>query len=342
MSKQANPAVIGGFVLGAIVLVVIGLIVFGSGAWLRERIEMVTYFPGSVQGLDVGAQVQFQGVPVGQVTAISLDYLPGRESFRIPVRYEIWPKNVRVLGDGGDADPRDVLQRLVDEKGLRARLESISFVTGQYLVALSLNPELPKRPYAAEPSGPIRVPAMPATRDRIEQMLTNLDLDKLVDTVTNTLAAIERIVESGDVASAIQNLDATLREAKGLLATLDDNLEPLAGRADQALADYAQLARTLEARIDGVADSLESAAGEVARLARNLDGRIEPIATAATDALGEAGAAMRSVQTLVGQGSAARYQLERMLTEAGGAARALRELADYLQRHPEALIKGKR
>ena len=82
-------------ILIGLALVVVGLIVFGSGAWLRERIEMVTYFPGSVQGLDVGAQVQFQGVPVGQVTGISLDYLPSRESFRIPVQYEIWPNNVR-------------------------------------------------------------------------------------------------------------------------------------------------------------------------------------------------------------------------------------------------------
>ena len=228
MSKQANPTVIGGFVLGALVLVIIGILVFGSGAWLRERIQMVTYFPGSVQGLTVGAQVLFQGVPIGQVTDIGLDFLPERDSFRIPVHYEIYPKQVHVLSREGETDAREVLARLVDEKGLRARLESVSFVTGQYLVALSLNPNLPPRPFAPVEEGPIRVPAMPATRDRIEQMLTNLDLDKLVDTVTNTLAAIEQIVESGDVTSVIQNLDATLREAKGLLATLDDNLAPVA------------------------------------------------------------------------------------------------------------------
>ena len=342
MSKQANPAAIGGFVLGAIVLTVIGLIAFGSGAWFRERIRMVTYFPGSVQGLDVGAQVQFQGVPVGQVTAIDVDYLPQRDSFRIPVYYEIWPKNVHVLGREGKADAREVLQRLVDEKGLRARLESVSFVTGQYLVALSLNPNLPPRPFAPVEEGPIRVPAMPATRDRIEQMLTNLDLDKLVDTVTNTLAAIEQIVESGDVTSAIQNLDATLREAKGLLATLDDNLAPVAERADKTLADYAALARTLNARIDGLADSIESAADGVAGLTRNVDAQVAPLSAAAGDALDEAGAAMRAIRTLTGEGSTTRVQLERMLSEATQTATSLRHLADYLERHPEALLKGKR
>jgi paraquat-inducible protein B len=342
VSQQANPAVIGGFVLGAIALIVVGLIVFGSGAWLRERIEMVTYFPGSVQGLDVGAQVQFQGVPVGQVTVISLDYLPSRESFRIPVQYEIWPKNVRVLGGSGEAEPREVLQRLVDEKGLRARLESVSIVTGQYLVSLSLNPDLPTRPYPAAPGGPIRVPAMPATRDRVEQMLMNLNLNDLVDTAADTLDAIEHLVRSNDVASAIENLDATLEEAKTLLASFDDNLGPLAERADRTLADYSRLAQTLNGRIDGLADSLESAGDEVARLARDLNARVGPLATAATDAMNEAGAAMQSVRTLTGEGSATRYQLERLLSEATHAARALRTLADYLERHPESLIQGKR
>ena len=34
-------------------------------------------------------------------------------------------------------------------------------------------------------------------------------------------------------------------------------------------------------------------------------------------------------------------QLGSMLQEMGGAARAMRVLADYLERHPEALIRGK-
>ena len=53
---------------------------------------MVTYFPGSVQGLAVGAQVQFQGVEIGQVTGIRVNYVPGENGFRIPVAYDIWPE----------------------------------------------------------------------------------------------------------------------------------------------------------------------------------------------------------------------------------------------------------
>lgn len=342
MSKQANPTVIGGFVLGAVALVVIAVLVFSSGTWLRERIEMITYFPSSVQGLYVGAQVQFQGVPIGQVTGIGVDYLPERESFRIPVHYEIWPKDVRVLGSIGEADTREVLQRLVDEKGLRARLESVSFVTGQYLVALSLNPELPERPYPADPTGPIRVPAMPATRDRVEEMVLNLHLERLVNTATDTLAALEQIVASGDTASAIQHLNATLAEAKNLLENLNATLVPVAERFDRTLAQYGSLAETLEGRIDGLADRLEAASAALVRLADSVDAEVGPLTEAATGAIEEAGAAMRSVRTLTGEDSPTRYQLERLLTEAARAARSAGNLADYLERHPEALLQGKR
>jgi paraquat-inducible protein B len=342
MSKQANPTVIGGFVLGALALVVITILALSSGALLRERIEMVTFFPGSVQGLNVGAQVQFQGVPIGQVTNIGVDYLPDRNSFRIPVDYEIWPQNVHVIGGTGESDVRDVLQRLIDEKGLRARLESVSVVTGQYLVALSMNPHLPKRSYATTPGGPIRVPAIAATRDRVEEMLENLDLDALVKNGSDTLVAIKELVESGTLRDAIENLNGTLVEARTLLANLDAEFVPLGKSAQQMLSDVGNLATTLQDRVGSLADHLDQATRDLSDLTRNIDRRIEPLTDAATAALTDTSHAMRAVASLTSDGSSTRHELDRLLSEASRAARSLRTLTDYLERHPEALIQGKR
>jgi paraquat-inducible protein B len=66
------------------------------------------------------------------------------------------------------------------------------------------------------------------------------------------------------------------------------------------------------------------------------------VATAATAALDEARAAMRAVASLAGEGSSTRYELSQLLTEATRAAQSLRNFADYLERHPEALLQGKR
>jgi len=342
MSKQANPTVIGGFVLGALALVVIAILALSSGALLRERIQMVTFFPGSVQGLNVGAQVQFQGVPIGQVTNIGVDYLPDRDSFRIPVGYDIWPQNVHVIGGTDEASVRDVLQRLIDEKGLRARLESVSVVTGQYLVALSMNPHLPKRSYVATPGGPIRVPAIAATRDRVEEMLGNFDLDALVSNASDTLVAIKELVESGTLRDAIENLNGTLLEARTLLANLDAEFVPLGKSAQQTLSDVGNLSKTLQGRIGPLADRIDQATRDLSDLTSNINSRIEPLTDAATATLNDTSHAMRAVASMTADGSSTRHELDRLLSEASRAARSLRTLTEYLERHPEALLKGKR
>ena len=65
MSKQASPAAIGGFVVGAVALVIAGVLIFGSGKFFTHTTPAVMYFEGNVQGLQVGAALKFRGVPIG-------------------------------------------------------------------------------------------------------------------------------------------------------------------------------------------------------------------------------------------------------------------------------------
>jgi paraquat-inducible protein B len=342
MSREANPTIIGGFVLGAVALVVIGILVFSSGSWMRERLYLVTYFPGSVQGLSVGAQVQFQGVPIGQVVEIGLDYLAERDSFRIPVRYEVWPKTIHVLGNLDNTEPSELLQRLVDERGLRAQLESVSFVTGQYLVTLSLNPNLPRREEPPGPHGTIRVPAIAATRDRVQEMLENLHLDELVDTATATLDAINKLVAANETRSALDNLDQALAGIASFVETMDQQIRPLSERASATLTEYQQLAETLRHGAEPLLQELSQATRKITDVAAQVEAQIDPVASSAQAALDEAAMAMRSINQITGEGSPTRYELDQLLATATRAASSIRSLADYLERHPEALLQGKR
>jgi primosomal protein N' len=70
MGKKANPTIIGLFVVGAIALAIVGVIVFGSGRFFKHTEAFVMFFPGSVNGLSVGAQVKFKGVDVGSVLVV--------------------------------------------------------------------------------------------------------------------------------------------------------------------------------------------------------------------------------------------------------------------------------
>ncbi|NEX17409.1 MAG: mammalian cell entry protein [Halochromatium sp.] len=342
MSREANPTIIGGFVLGAVALVVIGILVFSSGAWLRERIYLVTYFPGSVQGLSVGAQVQFQGVPIGQVVEIGLDYIADRDSFRIPVRYEVWPNTIHVLGDLEGTEPSELLQRLVDERGLRAQLESVSFVTGQYLVSLSLNPSLPSRNYPPNPDGTVRVPAIAATRDRVQEMLENLHLDELVDAATQALEAINSLLSAEETHSALNNMDQALAGIAALAEKVDREIAPLSQHASATLNEYEQLAETLRRQVGPLLRELSQTTQAITAVATRVEAKIDPLASATQTALDEAAAAMRGISQLTSEGSSTRYELDQLLATATRAASSIRSLADYLERHPEALLQGKR
>lgn len=342
MSREANPAIIGGFVLGAVALVVIGILVFSSGTWLRERLYLVTYFPGSVQGLSVGAEVQFQGVPIGQVVDIGLDYIADDDSFRIPVRYEIWPNSIHVMGDLEGTEPSELLRRLVEERGLRAQLESVSFVTGQYLVTLSLNPDLPKPDELPSFDETIRVPAIAATRDQVQQMLENLRLDELVDTAHETLVAINSLVSANETRAVLHSLDQALASIASLSETIDQHIVPLSERANTTLGEYQQLAATLRAEAAPALRELTDAGQALNALAGRMESQVDPIIGATQRALEEAAQAMRSLSQLTAEGASTRYELDQLLTSATRAARSIRSLADYLERHPEALLQGKR
>ena len=65
-----------------------------------------------------------------------------------------------------------------------------------------------------------------------------------------------------------------------------------------------------------------------------LDQQLGPLLTRADSTLA-------SANSLVGQDSQLRYDVGDLMKELTGAARSIRVFADYLQRHPEALLRGK-
>ena len=339
MSKQANPVMIGGFVLGALALLVTAILVFSGGALLQTKEKLVSFFPGTVSGLSVGARVEFQGVQVGKVTGIALEYHTEDGRFIVPVTYEIWPESTKIVGP----DVREIdegYRLLVEQMGLRAKLESVSLVTGQYMIALSLQPNTPINRVGADKEI-VEIPTIEADRDLFANTLREIDINGLIKSVTGALDAIEKLASGEQTEAIMTNTAETLIELRRLIADIDARVISLMENLNGTLADYSQLARTTGTRVESLADSLESTSAEIQRLAGNLGQQTGRMSQSASDALDEAGKAMSSFDELLGSDSQARYDLELMLKEAAGASRSLRILADYLQQNPDALIRGK-
>ena len=90
MSKPANTYVIGAFTVGALILLITGIIFFGGNKMLVKDVDrFVIFFDSSLNGLDIGAAVKLQGVKIGTVTEILLEVDSEKKKIYKPVVVEI-------------------------------------------------------------------------------------------------------------------------------------------------------------------------------------------------------------------------------------------------------------
>jgi len=338
MSSKANPMVIGGFVLGALTLAVIAILVFSTGTLFRPADRMVSYFPGTVQGLRVGASVAYGGVQVGQVTAIKLNFFGDEHRTEVAVYYELWPDTLRVVEGALEQNRAAAYKTAIQNVGLRAQLTSTSLVTGQYLVSLIDAPDTPANfMHEKWDVDRIEIPTIPATRDRLADMLKGLDLDKLVTAAIDALDGIKTLATDPQMKALAGNANQLLGKTQKLI----EDADPLLKQVDGTLADYSVLAKDLGTRVDELAGRLEVTLADVSKLSANLNTQVEPLSQSARNALGSANKAFRSISDMTDTESPTRYDLDLLLKEGAGAARSLRILAEYLQQNPDALIKGR-
>src|SRR4030095_15830462 len=165
MGSKINPTTIGAFVVGAIVLVIAGVLLFGGGKFFQEKRPYVMFFDSSVEGLNVGAPVIFRGVQVGQVTDIAA--LADHKAFTLVIRVqgESGPGAIKVIG-GPLPDPRQAVEGLI-QKGARASLRMQSFVTGVLYVAFDFHPDTPIRRLGLDPAYP-ELPTIPSDLDQLK------------------------------------------------------------------------------------------------------------------------------------------------------------------------------
>ena len=97
-----------------------------------RHVKGLAYFQGSVSGLAAGAPVTFQGLRVGQVTSVELEYDPASDMIRAPVRFEVQPERIADIQPFEKHGPLENARMLV-ARGLRAQLQSASLLTGRPL-----------------------------------------------------------------------------------------------------------------------------------------------------------------------------------------------------------------
>lgn len=326
MSMKASKTAIGIFVVGALGLVVLGILAIGSGRFLRERPTYVMFFSGSVNGLRVGAPVLFRGVPVGTVTEIRMRVNPKDLSVLIPVYVEMG--DAKIQTQGPETLPRDVKaqQKMTSQmirQGLRARLEMQSVVTGLLQVSLDFYPDTTPKVIGADQRY-VEIPTIPSPLQMLAEKVESIPLDEILDRVNLTVDGIQKLVNSPQM----QGMAGSIRLAA-------DDARTLIGRIDS--------------QVDPVAKSLSSTAGRLDQLAATLDREIPPLTSSLKNTSDQAGIALQKVGTTFTQvqeitdgDSSVMLRLTKALEELELAARSIRELSDFIEENPQALLFGRK
>jgi paraquat-inducible protein B len=323
MSRKANPAVVGMFVIGAIVLLTLAILIFGSGQFLVDKPIYVTSFKGSVKGLRIGAPVTFRGVKVGEVVEILLRIERTDMEVTIPVYFELIPASISVIKDGlmektekpTQMEARKGIYTMISEQGLRAQLQSQSMVTGQLQIELDFHPDTEPVLTGIDPDTP-EIPSIQSGLQKLFEEMEEIPLAEIARNVSDALSGIEEIVNSDDTRDTLKSLRASADHLEALLGVLNKELPSMSSEFNQSLGEFNSFVTTLNEKIGPLsAEALETLEGANSTM-KNLDD-----ATRGASGLG--------------------VDMRQTLRELKSAAQAFKLLVEQLETRPESLLKGK-
>ncbi len=249
------------------------------------KLSFVTYFESSVRGLSRGAPVEFFGIQVGTVSNVALELNPATGDARVRVQLEVQPERIMDQDAAKADDALEGTRRLV-QRGMRAQLQTASYLTGQRVVALD---------FVANP----RPADVVVEGDSIVLPSQGGGLDNILVAVNDIAGKLDRL----PLDQIGQNLNGALRSASGAMASVQDLMK----KADAGLTP------TLR--------------------------RLPEITAGLQETVARAGRTVGSIETSYGNNSQFQRELERAMTQVGDTARSIRLLADFLDRHPEALVR---
>jgi paraquat-inducible protein B len=332
MSKQANPTIIGAFVVGAAALLAVGAALFGGSELFKERYAFVAFFEEQTKGLKIGSNVVANGVRVGYVSEVAL--LIDEDTYQTLTRVtlEILPDAYVPVRSGRPiADDEERMlgyQELVDEAGLRAQLEIESIITGQLLVKLERRPDTSPVMRGVDSDYP-EIPTIPSDIQEIIARIENwamdlresVDVGELTTNLNGALKGIADLASSEDLHNSLDALNRLLNQIQ---------TRSLTTNANYTLADIGIAAESISQILERTDASITDISGDLQLILDSLDSTLHD----ATTALELANRQLRG-------DSEQAYQVQTTFREVERAAKAMRDFFDALERNPEAFLKGR-
>jgi paraquat-inducible protein B len=322
MASRNDYAVIGSFVLGAIVLLVTALLLFGSGVLLQDKARFIIHFQDAMKGLNTGAPVRYRGVAIGQVRSVVVHVTPDQWRSYNSVIIEI---NGRTLHLGETTKSLEKTMPELIQKGLRAQTRLDSLITASSYIEIVIREDTPiTMRDDDDDQGLLEIPAIPSEMDRLDRALASINYDEMIIKVRSILDGLSATFSSNGLAQALTTLPATLAGAHGMATGITAQIDTTAGTLRSVAHEYSALAQTTLVVVAALSPATRGALADVSGAAQQIS------------------SAAATVERLLAEDSPQRAQLDATIRDLMASARELRDLLDYIDRHPEALLRGRR
>ncbi len=344
MSQENNaPYFIGLFVVGALLLLLIGLLFISDSSFGKKNYRYVVYFDESLNGLTIGAPVKLKGVQIGKVTDIQVQVDNQKHQIVTPVFIEVMPDKI-VHTTGYDNYMKNIQDLIA--KGLRVQLQLTSLVTGQLYLEAKMMPNTPIR-LSGIKNDVLEIPTVPSIQQNVSGILGKLEkipMDEIIAELVEVVHSIKLLSAAPETKQSLLDLAETLNATHRMM----DNLNQI---APSTLKDIGKTARTADRLLGRVDLDIETILKQVKTdlttadkslvLLNDTIGKLNSNLTKNPELGKNLNGLLSNAEQILDPNSQTLQNLNDMMKDVSKATQSVRFLSDYLAKHPESLLQGR-
>jgi paraquat-inducible protein B len=323
---EANKYKLGLFVLSGMALFVLVLFLLGIAAVFKPKVEFVTLFDESVQGLEAGAPVKFRGVTIGKVSSVTVR--PSDNLVRVDIEAELSAIDVGMGKSSVITRKAEFFYKMEKEveKGLRCRLDLMGITGLKYVEINYYDPMKNPVPDAVPPVG---VRYIPSTPSFLRGLSTNL---------TTTLARISNIKFdeiSTELLGSLKSINSFVNDPR--INTLVEKIDNIATQLDATTTNINKV--MTESNIREMSDSIKKSLVSIDNLSRSFQKQIEEARLSETTAV--ARESLNETKDAATSFKEMKTELSDTLNKLGEAIDSFTELVKNIDDDPSSVIRGK-
>ena len=333
MRKYRKETVAGIFVLIGLIFTLYMSLKIGNISIFTDKSYSVYAHFKSVSGLKAGNRVELHGIQIGSVSG----YFIEQEKQLAVVELKI-NKGIKLYDDAVASIQTD---GLLGDRYVRIKTEA----SGKLLKSDGI------------------IETAESSFQELTEAFKDLPIKEISDTLLSVLKGIDKLVNSPVLEESVNNFNETFKGFKRVIQHVDSSLERFMAGFEDTEENFQAVLMNINEEIEPVAADVKAVAkaarrallqaeetlslrkGKAAELASSIKEAADSIKTAAKTAdlaFLQAEKALGNIESLTADDSEEVYQIRNMLKELSAAARSIKNFTEYLERHPEALIHGKR